>query len=90
MPMLTDKPDRKLITIEDPVEYQITGVNQVQIKPQINLTFAAGLRSILRQAPDVIMVGEIRDFETAQIAVQASLPRAMSHAARHRSISAAS
>ncbi len=68
-----NKPDRKLITIEDPVEYQITGVNQVQVRPQINLTFAAGLRSILRQAPDVIMVGEIRDFETAQIAIQASL-----------------
>lgn len=68
-----NKPDRKIITIEDPVEYQISGINQVQVKPQINLTFAAGLRSILRQAPDVIMVGEIRDFETAQIAIQASL-----------------
>jgi len=68
-----NKPDRKLITIEDPVEYQITGINQVQIRPQINLTFAMGLRSMLRQAPDIIMVGEIRDFETAQIAVQASL-----------------
>jgi len=68
-----NKPDRKVITCEDPVEYQITGVNQVQVKPQINLTFAAALRSILRQAPDVIMIGEIRDFETAQIAIQASL-----------------
>lgn len=68
-----NKPDRKLITVEDPVEYQIAGVNQVQVKPQINLTFAAGLRSILRQAPDVIMIGEVRDFETAQIAIQASL-----------------
>ena len=68
-----NKPDRKLITIEDPVEYQISGINQVQVKPQINLTFANGLRSMLRQAPDVIMVGEIRDFETAQIATQASL-----------------
>ncbi len=68
-----NKPDRKIITIEDPVEYQISGINQVQVKPQINLTFANGLRSMLRQAPDVIMVGEIRDFETAQIAIQASL-----------------
>jgi len=66
-------PDRKLITVEDPVEYQISGINQVQVKPQINLTFATGLRSILRQAPDVIMVGEIRDFETAQVAIQAAL-----------------
>ena len=68
-----NKPDRKLITVEDPVEYQISGINQVQVKPQINLTFATGLRSILRQAPDVVMVGEIRDFETAQIAIQAAL-----------------
>lgn len=68
-----NKPDRKIITVEDPVEYQISGVNQVQVRPQINLTFASGLRSILRQAPDVIMIGEIRDFETAQIAIQASL-----------------
>jgi general secretion pathway protein E/type IV pilus assembly protein PilB len=68
-----NKPDRKLITVEDPVEYQITGINQVQVRPQINLTFANSLRSILRQAPDIIMVGEIRDFETAQIAIQASL-----------------
>lgn len=68
-----NRPDRKLITVEDPVEYQITGINQVQVKPQINLTFASGLRSILRQSPDVIMIGEIRDFETAQIAIQASL-----------------
>ncbi|MBL7071174.1 MAG: type II secretion system ATPase GspE [Candidatus Omnitrophica bacterium] len=68
-----NKPDRKLITIEDPVEYQMTGINQVQVRPQINLTFAAGLRSILRQSPDVIMIGEIRDPETAQIAIQASL-----------------
>lgn len=68
-----NKPDRKLITVEDPVEYQITGINQVQVRPQINLTFASGLRSMLRQAPDVIMIGEIRDFETAQIAIQASL-----------------
>jgi len=65
--------DRKVITIEDPVEYQLDGINQVQVKPQINLTFASGLRSMLRQAPDIIMVGEIRDFETAEIAVQSAL-----------------
>ncbi|OGX28802.1 MAG: hypothetical protein A3B78_00545 [Omnitrophica WOR_2 bacterium RIFCSPHIGHO2_02_FULL_67_20] len=68
-----NQPDRKLITIEDPVEYQLSGVNQVQVKSSIGLTFAAGLRSMLRQAPDVIMVGEIRDQETAQIAIQAAL-----------------
>ena len=65
--------DRKVIMIEDPVEYQLDGVNQVQVKPQIGLTFASGLRSMLRQAPDIIMVGEIRDLETAQIAVQSAL-----------------
>lgn len=63
----------KILTIEDPVEYQLTGVNQVQINPKIDLTFATGLRSFLRQDPDVIMVGEIRDRETAEIAIQASL-----------------
>jgi len=68
-----NQPNRKIITIEDPVEYQISGINQVQIKPRIGLTFASGLRSMLRQAPDVILVGEIRDFETATIAIQASL-----------------
>jgi len=68
-----NKPNKKLLTLEDPVEYQLTGVNQVQVKPEIDLTFAAGLRSMLRQAPDVIMVGEIRDCETAAIAIQASL-----------------
>jgi len=65
--------ERKVITIEDPVEYQLDGVNQVQVKPQIGLTFASGLRSMLRQAPDIIMVGEIRDMETAQIAIQSAL-----------------
>ncbi len=64
---------RKIITIEDPIEYQLTGVNQIQVKPQIGLNFAHLLRSILRQDPDVIMVGEVRDLETAQIAVQAAL-----------------
>jgi general secretion pathway protein E/type IV pilus assembly protein PilB len=68
-----NKPTKKLLTLEDPVEYQLTGINQVQVKPEIGLTFASGLRSMLRQAPDVIMVGEIRDYETAAIAVQASL-----------------
>ncbi len=66
-------PDRKLITVEDPVEYHLPGVNQVLVKASIGLTFAAGLRSMLRQAPDIIMVGEIRDQETAQVAVQAAL-----------------
>ena len=68
-----NQPDRKLITIEDPVEYQLSGINQVLVRASIGLTFAAGLRSMLRQAPDVIMVGEIRDQETAQIAIQAAL-----------------
>ncbi len=64
---------RNIITIEDPVEYQLEGVTQVQVNPDIGLTFASGLRSILRQNPDVVMVGEIRDFETADIAMKASL-----------------
>lgn len=68
-----NKPNKKLITVEDPVEYQLSGINQVQVKPSIGLTFASGLRTMLRQAPDVIMVGEIRDFETASIAIQAAL-----------------
>jgi len=68
-----NSPDKKIITIEDPVEYQLSGVNQIHVKPQIGLTFANGLRSIVRQDPDVIMVGEIRDPETAEIAVQAAL-----------------
>lgn len=65
--------DKKIITIEDPVEYQLRGVNQIQIKPKIGLTFASGLRSIVRQDPDVMMVGEIRDYETAEIAIQSAL-----------------
>ena len=64
---------RKIVTVEDPIEYQLTGINQIQVKPQIGLNFATLLRSILRQDPDVIMIGEIRDLETAQIAVQAAL-----------------
>jgi type II secretory ATPase GspE/PulE/Tfp pilus assembly ATPase PilB-like protein len=66
-------PDKKIITVEDPVEYQLKGVNQIPVKAGIGLTFASGLRSIVRQDPDVIMVGEIRDLETAQIAIQAAL-----------------
>ncbi|MCX7086478.1 MAG: type II secretion system ATPase GspE [Methylococcales bacterium] len=65
--------ERKIITIEDPVEYQLNGVNQIQAKPQIGLTFASALRSIVRQDPDVIMIGEMRDLETAKIAVQSAL-----------------
>ena len=68
-----NSPDKNIITVEDPVEYQLLGVGQMQVNPKINLTFAAGLRSILRQDPDVIMIGEIRDRETAEIAIHASL-----------------
>src|SRR5256712_159374 len=66
-------PDRKIITVEDPVEYQLKGVNQIHVKPKIGLTFATGLRHIVRQDPDVILIGEIRDLETAEIAIQAAL-----------------
>ncbi len=66
-------PDRKIITAEDPVEYHISGINQVQVNPQIDLTFARILRAMLRQAPNIILVGEIRDLETAEMAVQAAL-----------------
>ena len=66
-------PGRKIFTVEDPIEYQMTGINQIQIQPRIGLTFAAALRSILRQDPDVILVGEMRDLETAEVAIQASL-----------------
>lgn len=68
-----NRTERKLLTIEDPIEYQLKGVNQVQVKPQIGLTFASALRSFLRQDPDIMMIGEIRDLETAEIAVQAAL-----------------
>ncbi|MFP4501471.1 MAG: type II secretion system ATPase GspE [Candidatus Hydrogenedentota bacterium] len=68
-----NSPDKNIITVEDPIEYQIPGISQIQVRPKIGLTFAAGLRSILRQDPDVILVGEIRDIETAEMAVQASL-----------------
>jgi len=65
--------ERNILTVEDPIEYQLPGVGQMQVKPKINLNFANSLRHILRQDPDVIMIGEIRDIETAQIAIQASL-----------------
>jgi type IV pilus assembly protein PilB len=68
-----NRPDRKIITVEDPVEYQMSGINQVHVRADIGLTFSAALRSILRQAPNIIMIGEIRDLETAEIAVNASL-----------------
>ncbi|MGD9159202.1 MAG: ATPase, T2SS/T4P/T4SS family, partial [Desulfobacteraceae bacterium] len=65
--------DKNIITIEDPIEYQLEGVGQIQVNPKIDLTFARGLRSIVRQDPDVILVGEIRDLETAEIAIQSAL-----------------
>jgi len=68
-----NSPDKKIITVEDPVEYQLKGINQIQVKPAINLTFANALRSIVRQDPDVILIGEIRDSETAQIAIHSAL-----------------
>jgi general secretion pathway protein E/type IV pilus assembly protein PilB len=68
-----NKPDRKIITVEDPIEYQMTGINQVSVNADVGMTFAVALRSILRQAPNVIMIGEIRDLETATIATNASL-----------------
>jgi type IV pilus assembly protein PilB len=68
-----NRPDRKIITVEDPVEYILAGINQVQVNETVGLTFAAALRSILRQAPNVVMIGEIRDLETASIAINASL-----------------
>ncbi|MGD8562951.1 MAG: type II secretion system ATPase GspE [Desulfarculaceae bacterium] len=66
-------PDKKIVTIEDPVEYRLPGVNQIQVNPQIGVTFSSGLRSIVRQDPDIILVGEIRDLETASIAIHAAL-----------------
>ncbi|MFA6666681.1 MAG: ATPase, T2SS/T4P/T4SS family, partial [Armatimonadota bacterium] len=66
-------PEKKVITVEDPVEYQFDGINQIQVNPKIGLTFASGLRHILRHDPDIIMVGEIRDLETAEIAIHSAL-----------------
>jgi type II secretion system protein E len=68
-----NSPDKKIITIEDPVEYQLSGVNQIPVRPKIGLSFATGLRHIVRQDPDIIMVGEVRDLETAEISIQAAL-----------------
>jgi general secretion pathway protein E len=68
-----NSPDKKIVTVEDPVEYQLRGVNQIQVKPGIGLTFANALRSIVRQDPDVILIGEIRDTETAEIAIHSAL-----------------
>ncbi|MEI9999264.1 MAG: ATPase, T2SS/T4P/T4SS family [Verrucomicrobiota bacterium] len=70
---MINKPDRKIITVEDPVEYQLTGINQVPVNAEVGMTFPAALRAMLRQAPNIIMVGEIRDLETAAIAINASL-----------------
>ncbi len=70
---MLNKPDRKLITVEDPVEYEMAGINQVQVNHDVGMTFASALRAMLRQAPNIIMVGEIRDVETATIAINASL-----------------
>ncbi|MCM8760880.1 MAG: Flp pilus assembly complex ATPase component TadA [Candidatus Omnitrophica bacterium] len=66
-------PERNIITLEDPVEYEVQGITQIQARPEIGLTFSSGLKSVLRQSPDIVMVGEIRDFETADIAIKASL-----------------
>ncbi len=71
--MQVDRANRNVMTIEDPIEYQLEGVGQMQVQQKIGLTFASGLRSILRQDPDIVMIGEIRDLETAEIAIQASL-----------------
>ena len=70
---ILNEPTRKILTIEDPVEYEIPGINQSQVKPSIGLTFASAMRAFVRQDPDVIMVGEIRDAETAHIAIHAAL-----------------
>jgi type II secretory ATPase GspE/PulE/Tfp pilus assembly ATPase PilB-like protein len=75
--------ERNIITIEDPVEYVIDGLTQIQVRPEIGLTFAEGLKSILRQSPDIVMVGEIRDFETADIAIKASLTGQMVYSTLH-------
>src|ERR671910_193545 len=78
-----NSPERNIITVEDPVEYKIPGLNQVQINPKVGLTFASGLRSILRSDPDVVMIGEIRDMETAKISIEAALTGHMVLATLH-------
>jgi general secretion pathway protein E len=70
---MINKPENKIITLEDPVEYQLRGINQIQVNPKIGMRFASGLRAIVRQDPDIILVGEIRDTETAEIAIQSAL-----------------
>src|SRR5829696_7087730 len=70
---IVNKPEINVITVEDPVEYRLAGINQVQVNPKAGLTFAGALRSILRSDPDVVLLGEIRDHETAQIAIEAAL-----------------
>ena len=82
--------ERKIITVEDPVEYQIPGINQIQIKPAIGLDFAMTLRSIVRQDPDVIMIGEMRDLETCRIAIQSSLTGHLVLSTLHTNSAAAS
>src|SRR5438045_7860902 len=79
-----NKPDRKIITVEEPVEYQMTGINQVQVNNDAGMTFPIALRSILRQAPNIIMIGEIRDLETASIATNASLTGHLVFSTAHR------
>ncbi len=81
--MEVDRKNRNVMTIEDPIEYQLEGVGQMQVQPKIGVSFAAGLRSILRQDPDIVMIGEIRDLETAEIAIQASLTGHMVFATLH-------
>lgn len=85
-----NSPDKNIITVEDPIEYQLEGIGQIQVAPKIGLTFAAGLRSILRQDPDIILIGEIRDMETAEMAVQASLTGHLVFSTLHTNDSAGS
>lgn len=85
-----NKPERKIITVEDPVEYQLAGINQIQVKPAIGLDFASVLRSIVRQDPDVIMIGEMRDLETCRIAIQSSLTGHLVLSTLHTNSAAAS
>ena len=85
-----NSPEKKIVTVEDPVEYELAGLSQIQVRPKIGLTFAHTLRSILRYDPDIIMIGEIRDLETAQIAVQASLTGHLVLATLHTNTAAAS
>jgi type IV pilus assembly protein PilB len=83
-----NKPDRKIITVEDPVEYQLNGINQVPVRHDVGMTFASALRAMLRQAPNIVMVGEIRDIETAEIAINASLTGHMVFSTLHTNDSA--